>query len=232
MIFWYTSSVSDSDRERLHSSVLRSLQAAIASCDAVPELPHFRRPPAKIPIHDLFSDFNDESDPEIFDVLIDGFPWGLSSNELISMVWYSICTSISMRFATIQLGQETTLFFEFNDSEADHLHFVATVTGLSAELAHESFLGELFRSNGATFNTGVFGSPPNEITSILPRSKLVEPFLAAADCAVENGCGDFWEEVLQLSSRRPQDPSGIEIDVFTQNGRRKAVEAYLASLLP
>jgi hypothetical protein len=214
--------------KRLHKEILGSLQAAIDPCGPVPSLPNFRRPSAKIPIQTLFSDFNDRSGPYIFDELVEDFPWGLPSDQLIHMEWNGVLSS-AMGFDAIRLNHKTTLYFEFNDYEGDSPYFIAVAEAVSAKLAHETFLHELFTSNGATFHTAIFGSPPEKITSVFPRAKLVEPFLAAAQGA-HYGCDDFWEEVLQVVSRRRHGSKGI--DVSTELGRRKAIEAYLAVLLP
>jgi hypothetical protein len=160
---------------------------------------------------------------------VEEFPWGLPSDELISMAWDGLLSSV-MTFTSIQLDLETSLYFEFNDGEEFGPHFLAVANGLSAGLAQVAFLNELFRSNGATFNTGVFGSPPVEITSCFPVAELVEPFLAVADRAIEYGCDDFWEEVIQLGSRQPEGYTSLEFDVSTELGRRKDIEAYLASV--
>lgn len=227
----YTLPVSDPTKKELHGKVLQSLHSATAYCDAIPDLPHLRRPPARTPARALFSDFNDGSDSEIFDTVVDGFPWGLPSDELIRMAWDGWCISNSMSFAAIQLDHDTSLYFEFNDSEADQLHFLALSAGVSPDLAHDAFLTELFRSNGQTFNTGLFGSPPSEVTSRFPCSTLAEKFLVGADRAVEYGCNDFWEEVLQTIMRSSRPSTGIDVDISTQFGRRKAIEAYLKVVL-
>jgi hypothetical protein len=152
------------------------------------------------------------------------------------MVWYSSAASV-MGFDAIRLDQETSLYFEINDTEAYRIHFLAVAQGLPSDLAHEAFLTELFRSNGETFGTVVLGGPPNEITSYFPRSKLVEPFLLAAERAIGNGCHDFWNEVIEISSG-PSRAAGLHLgeldapNVSTQRGRREAIEAYLATLLP
>jgi hypothetical protein len=70
----------------------------------------------------LFSDFNEESDPEIFDFVSEGFPWGRPETNLISMVWYSIPAS-TLAFTALELADQVTLFFEFNDSEEIGLFF-------------------------------------------------------------------------------------------------------------
>jgi len=109
VLFWTAvmlHAVSEARRQFLYHKVLQSFQVAITVCDAIPELPHFKRPPAKISTHRLFSDFIEESNSEVFDIVVDGFPWELQSHELISMVWYSWPAS-SISFAAINLDPKT-----------------------------------------------------------------------------------------------------------------------------
>jgi hypothetical protein len=218
--------VSELSQDQLREKVLESLEAAIACCDAVPHLPGLRRPPARIPIPSLFSDFN-HTDAETFDFVVGGFPWGLPSADLIQMVWYSIPAS-SVSFSALQIGPRT-LFFELNDNDDDCPHFLAVADGISIDLAEETFMRELFGSNGETFSTPLFGgSPPNEVASRFPRPILAECFLAAADKAVEYG--DFWEELCEIVAKRSRDGNGPPLDASTKAGRSKAIEAYFSAI--
>jgi hypothetical protein len=209
---------------KLQVRVLQSLQVAIACCDPIPELSHFFRPPMKIATRKLFSDFNAESDAEVYDFVVDGFPWGLRSKKLIGMVWDSLPASC-VSFSAIQLDQYTSLYFEFNDDDEDHVHLLAVAQGLSTDRAHEIFLRELFRSNGGTFNTGVWASPPTEVTSKSPKSVLVENFLLGASRAMESGSDDFWGEVLQIIGW------DSDIDIVSETGRQKVMEAYIETVV-
>jgi hypothetical protein len=225
--------VSEARRQFLYHKVLQSFQVAITVCDAIPKLPHFKRPPAKISTHRLFSDFIEESNSEVFDIVVDGFPWELQSHELISMVWYSWPAS-SISFAAINLDPKTSLYFEFNDTEENHLHFLAVAEELSIDLADEIFVRELFMSNGETFHTGVLTSPPNEMVSHFSRSTLVEFFLAIADRAIDYGGTDFWEEVLNIIDRRSRlgfHSAKNHLNVSSPSARRRTIERYLACLL-
>lgn len=226
----YTPSVSEPTKEQLHAKILQSLQAAITCCDKSHFSEFFSVPPAKIPIHSLFSDFNDESDPAIFDVVVDGFPWGLPEVQVIEMVWDGFLTSSRMSFAALQIDQETSLYFQFDDSEEDQPHFLAFARGVSPEVAHLAFLEELISSNGSAFDTVIFGSPPNEISSMFSVSKLVDPLLSVVDDAIENGCTDFWEEILTIISRNPAT-SDLVLDVSTKRGQRKTMRAYLKAVM-
>jgi hypothetical protein len=177
----------------------------------------------------LFSDFNDESDPEIFDVVVEGFPWGLPNTDLIRMVWYSIPASL-VTFAALQLAEQTTLFFEFNDSDEFGFYFLALADGVSPKLAHDMFMRELFRSNGETFDTAVSGgSPPNEVSSAFPRSTLLDCFLMVADRAEQYG--EFWEELLEMIAKNSKRLADTEFDVSTEDGRRNALDAYLTTVV-
>ena len=123
-----------------------------------------------------------------------------------------------------------TLFFEFNDSDEYGFYFLALADGVSPKLAHETFLIALFRSNGETFNTAVLGgSPPNEVSSAFPRSALLDHFLAVADRAVEYG--EFWEELLEMIAKNSKHSAGTEFDASTEGGRRKALDAYLETVV-
>jgi hypothetical protein len=135
-------------------------------------------------------------------------------------------TSSPRRRYTCSGDRQRTLFFGFNDSEEHRLHFLAVAEGVSPKVAQETFVTELFRSNGETFNSALLiGSPPNEINSRFPYSTLVDHFLAVAERAVE--FGDSWNEVLEFIATSLKRSTEVEFDVSRAEGRRKALEATL-----
>jgi hypothetical protein len=162
-----------------------------------------------------------------------GFPWGLDCRDLICMVWHSWPAS-SIRFSALTLEPKTSVFFEFNDSGENGLELLAIAEGISADLAGEIFMSELFRSNGETFHTGVLTSPPSEVTSIFSPSFLADRFLEIATYATEYYGAGFWEDLQTLIERStgPEFESSEDtLGLSNLSTCRRIIEQYLASTI-
>ena len=198
---------------------MRSLRRAAACCDPVVDLPGFSRPPAKIPVYTLLSEYLDARLPE------DEFPWDLRNELVIEMSWEILPHPVT--YTSMRIGRETSLYFEWNENQNEGPCLITVATGMTPSLAHKAFLRALFASNGSAFHAALLGELPSGLVSCLPRTALVASFLAAADAAAGSGRPGFWDELLSIAV-----PAGVQtLNITTKTGRRRAIQAYLDAVL-
>ena len=166
-----------------------------------------------------------------------GFPWGLEANELVAMNWErGIGSYWSM--TVLLLPSHRRMYIQTDDWSDQQL--VLSVSEKHATTrVDRKVLQCLFRDNGQTLDTGLFGSPPDSVSSFIKSFPfLVDLFVAGFDKAGE----ECWEalmenwEVWDEEYENPEDPIPIPVEllakaeeeIIRKHGKPRSLPAGLA----
>jgi hypothetical protein len=139
-----------------------------------------------------------------------GFPWGLESYNIISMAWDAAGPGLGSMWKVdaLCLPSGRRIFIQ-EDNWKDQPQIISVSDVHWVHRIDRKFLQRLFKGNGTSFGTGVFGSPPNSVGSCVNSfSFLVDLFVAGFDAAGEEcweallGNWDVWNEEYE----NPEDP--------------------------
>lgn len=122
-----------------------------------------------------------------------GFPWGLENYDIISMTWNAAGPGLGSvwNVNVLCLPSGRRIYIQENDW-SDQPQILSVSDGQPR--ADRKFLQRLFKDNGASFGTGVIGSPPNSVdSSINSFPFLVDLFVAGFDAAGE----ECWDALIE-----------------------------------
>jgi hypothetical protein len=216
------------NRRKLHLLARHCLKAAVASFVTRPGIPVFRWPvQEQLSSRSLFADCRDEEDVDLYDELVEEFPWGLPSRDLIGLAWDGILSS-TWSLHAVKLDRQTWLYFEFNDYMDDCPYLLALAKTTSPQRTHQRFLQHRFRSND------FLPCPPTEITSGFSRSFLAECFTDAAEAAMKQKfttTEEFWGEMCQAIAHHEPDSPVLSKAHEENVTARTLMDAYLAAVM-